>query len=213
MELDDPDLPVTVIPEGEALSDVVNIELALPREEYDASFLLPDGWYQQFVPEAAGDVRQNPHLFVPLGIYSATKEMAPPIVFSVAVRPAHKTGTVVEWLHAQCHIEQIVVERWVWRRFAFGLGIDAVAMQGSDFGPMRMRMAMFEDGGRLFQLIGMATQAMWPAQVAALSLPIVSFELKAPKGQTTPVVPGFGADGPADQGDVKGPAKNDVKPS
>jgi hypothetical protein len=67
--------------------------------------------------------------------------------------------------------------------------VDAVALQASDIGPLKLRLVMFEDGGRLFVLTAMAPLKLWDTVVATLSLAILSFELIQPKGQTVPVLP------------------------
>jgi hypothetical protein len=198
MTLDDPDLPMKgVLPDKEDLGDFMNLRIDHHRPELRFSFLCPDGWYRQPHPSPKADVRDD-NDFLALGVFTPTKDIMPPVVFSVGVRPAPKKGTVAEWLEYQCHLQQLAVERMKVSRFVFGTAVEAVALQGGDI-PMKMRVVMFEDGGRLWVLTGMAPVKLWPDAVPVLSCMMVSFELDEPKGQTAPVVPEVPADPPAAQ--------------
>ena len=189
MALDDPDLPMTgVIPSKEELARFINLTVRPhERDEWSYSFLLPDGWYQQPAPPGKPNIG-NPAEFIPLGVYTPTADYMPPVIFSVGVRPAPAKGVVAEWLEEQCHLQQLALQRLVPHQFLVGWGADALAMQASDLGPMKLRIVMFEDGGRLFALTAMAPEKMWDTVVATLSLMILTFELADPKGQTANVL-------------------------
>jgi hypothetical protein len=113
----------------------------------------------------------------------------PPVVFTIAVRRAPKEGSVAEWLEKQCYMQGLALQRMEVHKFLFGTGIDALALQASDLTPLKLRIVMFEDGGRLFALTGMAPVSMWETVVATLSLAILTFELVSPKGPTAPLLP------------------------
>jgi hypothetical protein len=109
-------------------------------------------------------------------------------VFSVGVRRAPKEGSVAEWYEHQCQLQQLALERMKIREFPFGTGVDGVALQAGDI-PMKMRIVMFEDGGWLWALTGMAPVTLWEDSVIVLSAMILSFALKEPAGQSAPVAP------------------------
>lgn len=189
MALDDPDLPMKgLVPPPEDRGEMMTLTIRHERPEYEYSFMLPDGWYQQPDPPGRPDVAYESE-FIPLGVFTPTPDYMPPVVFSVAVRPAPKTGTVAEWLEWQCQTQGLALQRMTIHDFLFGPGVDAVALEESEVGPLKMRLTMFEDGGRLFLLIGMAPLSMWDTVVATLGLAIVSFELLAPEGRTAALLP------------------------
>jgi hypothetical protein len=189
MSLDDPDLPTKgVFPNAEELKDCITVTVKQPRPDLDFSILLPDGWYQQHVPVDKLDFSKETE-FAPLALFSAGKQMIPPILFSVGVRPAPKKGTVAEWLERQCHLQKFALQRVKANKFIFGWAIDAVALQASPLDKLKMRVTMFEDGGRLFALMGMAPLDVWDAWVIPLGLCVNTFELLNPKGQSAPLAP------------------------
>lgn len=185
--LDDPDLPMQgLIPTAEELKGFMTLTVRQARPDLEYSMLLPEGWYQQPAPPGRPDFSKEAE-FAPLGVFTPTKDFMPPLVYSVGVRPAPKTGAVTEWLERHCYLQQLALEKMKIHQFLFGLGADAIALQPSDLGPMKMRVTMFEDGGRLFVLTGMAPIKLWEASVPTLSLATLTFELLQPKGQTAPV--------------------------
>lgn len=191
MALDDPDLPTQgIFPNPEELKDCIAVTIRQPRSDLDSSILLPDGWYQQPAPPDRIDFSKEAE-FAPLAVLTASKEMLPPIIFSIGVRPAPKKGNVAEWLERQCHLQQLALEKMKFNKFAFGWGVDAIALQASDFGKLKLRITMFEDGGRLFALTGMAPLKLWENWVVPLSLCLCTFELLEPKGQSAPLGPKY----------------------
>jgi hypothetical protein len=195
MELDDPDLPMKgLVPTPDELSNFMNVTVRQARPDLEFSILLPDGWFQQPTPPSRLDFSQEAE-FAPLVVFSAAKDFVPPILWSAAMRPAPKQGSVAEWLERQCYLQQLALQRLEIHEFLFGVGADAVAIQASDIGPQKMRITMFEDGGRLFVLTGMAPLELWKPAVAELSLCTLTFELLQPKGQTAAVVPPMKKDG------------------
>ena len=81
-------------------------------------------------------------------------------------------------------------------RKGFGWAADAVALQASDFGKLKVRITMFEDGGRLFGLTAMAPLDLWDIWVVPLGLCLNTFELLKPKGQSAPLGPKYSDDEP-----------------
>lgn len=191
MALDDPDLPTQgIFPNAEELKDCLAVTIRQPRSDLDSSILLPDGWYQQPAPTDRIDFSKEAE-FAPLAAFSASKDMIPPILFTIGVRPAPKKGNVAEWLERQCYLQQLGLEKMRFNKFAFGWAVDASAIQASDLGKMKLRVTMFEDGGRLFVLTGMTPLEIWDAWVIPLSLCLSTFELLEPKGQSAPLGPKY----------------------
>jgi hypothetical protein len=191
MALDDPDLPTQgIYPNPEELKDCIAVTIRQPRPDLDSSILLPDGWYQQPAPADRIDFSKEAE-FAPMAVFSASKDFLPPIIFSIGVRPIPKKGNVAEWLERQCHLQQLGLERMKLNKFAFGWAADAIALQASDFGKLKLRITMFEDGGRLFALTGMAPLKVWENWVIPLSLCLCTFELLEPKGQSAPLGPKY----------------------
>lgn len=200
MALDDPDLPTSgVFPNAEELKDCITVTVRQPRSDLDFSVLLPDGWYQQPAPVDKINFSKESE-FMPLALFSAAKEMLPPILFMVGVRPAPKKGNVAEWLERQCYLQQFALLRMKLNKFPFGWAAEAVALHASDFGKMKLRVTMFEDGNRLFVLTGMAPLDVWDAWVVPLGLCVNTFELLQPKGQSAPLAPKY-AEGEGEAGE------------
>jgi hypothetical protein len=189
MNLDDPDMPMAgLAPSPEDLAEMMNITFRHDRPEFEHSFLLPDGWYKQPAPPGRPDVKENENEFLSLGVYTVTRDFVPPVLFSVGVRPAPKKGYVAEWLEKQCALQGLALQRMTVHEFLFGWGADAVALQASDIGPLKLRIVMFEDSFRLWALTGMAPQSMWEGSVVPLSRAICTFELLHPGKQNTPIL-------------------------
>lgn len=187
--LDDPDLPMKgLTPSAEELADMMTITVRHERPEFEYSFLLPDGWYKQPDPPGKPKIKESEYDFLSLGVFSVTKDFVPPVVFSVGVRPAPKEGYVAEWLETQCIMQGLALERMTVHQFLFGWGADAVALQASDIGPLKMRIVMFEDSRRLWVLTGMAPLKLWEGSVVPLSRAICSFELMQPGKQNVSIL-------------------------
>ncbi len=190
MALDDPDMPMAgLVPSKEELADMMTITYRHDRPEFQYSFMLPDGWYQQPTPEGRPEIKESENDFLSLGVYTVTKDFVPPVVFSVGVRPAPKKGYVAEWLERQCILQGLALQRMTVHEFLFGWGADAVALQASDIGPLKMRIVMFEDSLRLWVLTGMAPGSLWEGSVVPLSRAICTFELLSPGKQNFAILP------------------------
>ncbi len=190
MALDDPDMPMAGLgPSPEELAELMTITFRHDRPEFEYSFLLPDGWYKQPTPPGKPELKESENDFLSLGVYTVTKDFIPPVLFSVGVRPAPKKGFVAEWLEKQCILQGLAVERLTVHKFLVGWGADAVALQASDLGPLKLRIVMFEDSQRLWALTGMAPLSMWEASVIPLSRAICSFELLKPGTQNVAILP------------------------
>jgi hypothetical protein len=148
-------------------------------------FVRPADWVLPALPEETPDFTQ-PQTFVAL-----TLAMAPfaAVVFAVGARPAYEDGSLAEWL------------AWLLRDQGYdpgpveaepGLAVPAVgcwAMQQSGDTVMRMRLCLFEDGGRLVQVTAMAPQALWSAVHGPLHTMLHSLELANPRGSRAALAP------------------------
>ncbi|MFO0593391.1 MAG: hypothetical protein U0441_37965 [Polyangiaceae bacterium] len=189
MALDDPDMPVMgLVPSKEELEDMMTITYRHDRPEFEHSFLLPDGWYQQAPPPGKPELKDSEYDFLALGVYTLAKDFVPPVVFTVGVRPVPKKGVVCEWLEKNVILQGLALQRMTVHKFLFGWGADAIALQESDIGPLKMRVTMFEDSKRLWVLTGMAPLNLWEGSVIPLSRAICTFELAHPGAQTVPVL-------------------------
>lgn len=188
--LDDPDMPMKgLAPPPDEMAEMMTITVRHERPEFEYSFLLPDGWYKQPTPPGKPQIKESEYDFLSLGVFTVTKDFVPPVLFSVGVRPAPKEGYVAAWLEEQCMVQGLALQRMTVHRFLVGWGADAVALQQSDIGPLKMRIVMFEDSGRLWVLTGMAPLSLWEGSVIPLSRAICSFELRSPGKQTVAILP------------------------
>jgi len=154
---------------------------------YVFSSVLPVGWHKIDDPP-------NPSLtpsadkFAALGVFSPTRTVVPPAVVSFGVILAPNQGSVRAWFEAYCRGEGYSILSVRPQRFLAGRVIDGLlSREAPGVGAMLIRLAMFEDGGRLFVLAGMAPEAIYEKLVREISLAMVSFELLWPRGATVPL--------------------------
>lgn len=167
----------------------------------------PRDWVLPDLPPELPDFTASAE-FAPLVV-----AMAPfaTLVFSVGARPAYGDGTLSDWLG------------WLAREAGYdpgpveletGLAMPAVAcwaMQWSDGTPVRMRLLLAEDGGRLIQVAVMAPQALWSAVHETFRHMLTSFALVRPRGGSTPLAPA-GVELPASTYE-RWPTANDAGPT
>lgn len=149
------------------------------------TFVRPNGWVLVDLPAETPDFGK-PAAFAPLVV-----AMAPyaPIVFSVVARPAYEDGSLVQWLEFLARDQGFdpgaIEHETVVRHPA----VACWAMQQSDGVLMRMRLVLFEDGGRLVQVSAMAPQPLWGSAHDTLRTMLASFTLAAPRGGTAALAP------------------------
>lgn len=148
-------------------------------------FVRPSDWMVPDLPEETPDFTK-PQTFVALAL-----AMAPfaAVVFAVGARPVYEDGSLAQWLE------------WLAKDQGYdpgpieaepGLCCPAVAcwaMQQSGDTVMRMRLCLFEDGGRLVQVTAMAPQALWSAVHGSLHTMLHSLALAAPRGSRALLAP------------------------
>ncbi len=162
-------------------------QLTVPSRAADLGFAveLPGDWQLHTLPDDHLNFEDSTRM-LPLVVATAPQAA---IVFSAAARPAYNDGTVSDWARFLLDHSALVPSTQ-------GLGAvgDLQALVGectqdSELGPMCVRFAFAEDGGRLLSLSlsapQMLAQAMLPVWQQALS----SFMLHSPKGPTVRVWP------------------------
>lgn len=160
-----------------------NLNLAprtFPSRIADLGFTanLPSDWIVHEVPAEEVDF-SNPTFLVPLAIVTAPHAA---IVFAFAARPAYDDGTLHDWAtyllnHNQLQPRAIGMDQ--------AAGVPAVigeAVQPSDLGPMVVRFAFLEDGGRLINLTFTAPELLDASVRDAWFAMLQSFALETPKG-------------------------------
>ena len=115
------------------------------------------------------------------------------IVLAVVARPAHDDGTLHDW--AWYHLNQQGLQpRAVGRAAVAGVAaVAGEAVQASDLGPMVLRFAFLEDGGRLLNLTLAAPELLADAVRDAWFELLRSFTLETPRGSR------FALEGHADE--------------
>lgn len=150
---------------------------------------LPADWISHALPDEPVDL-DDPSQFLPLAVLTAPHAA---IVLAVAARPAHDDGTLHDW--AWYHLNQQGLQpRTVGRAAVAGVAaVAGEALQPSDLGPMLVRFAFLEDGGRLLNLTLTAPELLADAVRDAWFELLRSFTLETPRGSR------FALEGHADE--------------
>ncbi len=155
--------------------------------ELDFSVELPADWIVHELPAEAADF-DNPAVLQPLALVTAPHAA---LVFAFAARPAYGDGTLRDW--ARYLLEQNGLQP-----SAIGAhevaGVPAQvgeATQESDLGPLLVRFAFLEDGGRLVNITLTAPEMLAGAVQQAWFGALESFALAKPHGASpTAAAPG-----------------------
>ncbi|MGE0144114.1 MAG: hypothetical protein AB7I19_08670 [Planctomycetota bacterium] len=178
---------MTDIPTG-----FVRTEVPARLADLGLTFARPAEWVLVDLPAEATDF-DAPAAFAVLAV-----AMAPfaAIVFSVGARPAYSDGTVSDWLEWLARDQGYDPGPVEAESFFQHPAVGCWAMQQSDGGLLRMRLVLFEDGGRLVQVSVMAPQALWSSVHDTLRTMLATFSLTASRGGTAALAPS-GIDLPA----------------
>jgi hypothetical protein len=133
---------------------------------------LPADWNSHELPPQELDFK-NPTFFLPLALVAAPHAA---IVFIFAARPAHDDGTLHDW--AWYHLQHNNLKP----RAIGATQVTGEASQESELGPVLVRFAFFEDGGRLINLSLAAPELLADAVRDAWFEMVKSFKLETPKG-------------------------------
>jgi len=146
---------------------------------------LPADWVAHPLTEEALAF-DNPTFLVPLAIVAAPHAA---IALAFAARPAYGDGSLHDW--AWYLLRENGLQPSAVGTQAIGAlpAIVGLAEQASDLGPMQIRFAFTEDGGRLLNVTLTS-----PVDFASIAEQVWSnllrtFELEIPKGSTAPLMP------------------------
>jgi hypothetical protein len=149
------------------------------------SIQLPQGWVSHELPAEDQDF-SNPAVFAPLAVVTAPHAA---IVFAFAARPRFDDGTLHDWAHyllAQGGLEcKAIGEHQIGTLPA----LVGEATLPSELGPMVVRFAFFEDGGRLVNVTLTAPELLADAVTGAWVTAMDSFALTEPRGPTVALFP------------------------
>lgn len=148
------------------------------------SFLLPDDFRAVPLPDEQPRF-DEPGTFFPLTVAMAGYAA---IVFSVAARPAYEDGTLTQWLTYLCAAQQMEHSEIEPAKVGAHEGVACFARQQSEAGPMKMRLCLFEDGGRMVNVSVMSPEPLWGSVADKLRTMIDSFALSSPRGSQVAVV-------------------------
>jgi hypothetical protein len=170
------------------VNDALNLQLReVPARIADLDFVveLPADWISHPLQEEALDF-DNPAFLVPLAVVTAPHAV---IVWSAAARPGYGEGTLSDWaryLLGEHGLEpRTFSDAWLGDLPA----ILGEAEQPSDYGPMRVRFAFAEDGGRLINVTLSAPSQLASAIESAWRATLSSFRLGTPHGPTVTLWP------------------------
>lgn len=180
----DKDLPlVGLVPTAAERSRYRNVRVTPPLgSAYAYCVVLPVAWHAVDTPSD----RTPSHLGsspTAIGVFSPLSPPYPPVLLSFGVSLLRPGRSVTAALDTYCAREgyEVLIRRP--QRHSAGMVVEALASQPeSPFGPIKLRLAMFEDGGRLFGLSAMAPVDLYPTFVREMSLALVSFVLVQPLG-------------------------------
>lgn len=172
-------------PEERASFNKVTVVPAVPSCLY--TFVLPDGWYSHIDPRKQKRSLSGAH-FTALGVFSPEERIVPPLVVGFGAVLVPRQGSVGAYYEEYCRREgyEILAKRRA--VFLCGAVLDGlVSSRSPDGEELLIRLAMFEDAGRLFGLSGMAPAAMYDRAARILGLALSTFELHWPSGRTLPL--------------------------
>ncbi len=146
---------------------------------------LPADWIAHELPEQPLDF-DNPTFLVPLAILTAPQAA---LVFTVAARPAYGDGAVHDWAWYLLR-ENGLQPAAIGAEAAASLpAIVGEAAQESELGPLQIRFAFAEDGGRLLNLSLTAPKLFSDLATKIWFAALASFRLESPRGATVALMP------------------------
>lgn len=144
---------------------------------------LPVDWVAHELPAETPDF-SDPTTFCPLAVVIAPHAA---LILSFAARPAYDDGTLPDWA-LYCLEHNRLRPRAVGRGVVAGAAaVVGEATQDSDLGPLVVRFAFFEDGGRLVNLTFTAPELLAEAVRNAWFTALQSFRLTTPRGSRFPL--------------------------
>ncbi len=139
---------------------------------------LPTDWIAHSLPAEEPDF-SNPTTFFPLAIVTAPHAA---IVFAFAARPAYDDGTLHDWAWYFLKHNQLQPRTVGPQNIGALPAVVGEATQDSALGPMLVRFAFLEDGGRLVNISLTAPELLADAVRDAWAALLSSFTLTTPRG-------------------------------
>lgn len=170
------------------MSDVLNLQpREIPARIADLDFVveLPQDWNAHPLPEETLDF-DNPAFLVPLTVVIAPHAV---IVWTAAARPGYGEGTLSDWARYLMGEHGLTPLSFGETTLGALPAIVGEAEQPSDYGPMRVRFAFAEDGGRLINVTLSAPTQLASAVEPVWRATLSSFNLGTPHGPTVAVWP------------------------
>ncbi|HYE17216.1 MAG TPA: hypothetical protein VEA69_02170 [Tepidisphaeraceae bacterium] len=161
------------------------ITITPPIAHLEFQMLVPPGWAPSDMPEQSPDFNE-PKAFLALAVYVLNPLFG---IVAVTARPAYDDGTVIDWIRFLAREEKFEVETC--EPYAVGphKGVSVLATQVQEAGTLRLRAAVFEDGGSMYVITGMAPVENWPSVQGMVEMMIGSIRLTKPKGPTARLSP------------------------
>lgn len=145
---------------------------------------LPADWIAHALPSDPPDF-SAPATLMPLAIVSAPHSA---IVFTAAARPAYDDGNLQAWTLYLLGENNLTPRALGEHTLGHTPAMVGEAVQSSDLGPMLVRFALFEDGGRLVQFSLTAPELLAEPLRNVWLEALASFALADPKGATRPTL-------------------------
>jgi hypothetical protein len=139
---------------------------------------LPADWVTHPLPPEEPDF-SNPTQFAALAVVTAPHAA---IVFAFAARPAYDNGTLHDWARYLLRENGLTPRTAGEGRLGSLPAVIGEATQDSDLGPMVIRFAFAEDGGRLLNVTLSAPELLADAVLPAWPAALESFALDTPRG-------------------------------
>jgi hypothetical protein len=146
---------------------------------------LPADWISHPLPDEQPDF-SDPSRLVPLAAVTAPHAA---IVWAAAARPAYGDGTLSDWAHYLVAQHGLTLRALGEGQLGSLAALVGEAVQDSEVGPLRVRFAFAEDGGRLLNLTLTAPELLADAVRALWFGGLASFVLDEPHGPTVPLWP------------------------
>lgn len=178
---------------------------SFPSRVADLGFAvdLPADWIAHELPNEATDF-SDPTAFHPLAVVTAPHAA---LIVACVARPAYEDGTLHDWAWYLLNHDQ-QQPRAVGRGVVAGApAVVGESTKASDMGPMVVRFAFFEDGGRLVNITFAAPELLADAVREVWSALVSSFRLESPRGSRFPL------ETDADQSAARSPADASVDPT
>jgi hypothetical protein len=152
-----------------------------PRFGSPFSIVVPEDWLVVKLQGQEVDFEQSAEMEL-LAVYAPPEGGASVVISG---RPKFPEGTLQEWMEMMCRQGEIAVENTASDSIGASPVLVALGTQETqELGPTKLIAGLFEDGGVLYMMSGMAAQEHWDSLAERLQEVLMSFRLLEPKGPT-----------------------------